>query len=627
MAQVSGFYCFLEHYNCLKRKAFEMLNIVRDRFCAFAAGSYELGARICTKLYRLFWGARFSAMVCRRFSKAPAQLAIELFVSLSLCVYLYFLISVQASAPRRTDGNETNLFLFTCRSSAPYYPHEDLMETFNNWKARLVAPLLSGWVDDRAFDISYSLFRHGYLQSSFVSFKGYSFPVQSLAFGFYHCFWVFLLFVALALSRKDALLLILGVFGGLMYNLTIPAGQWFYPWDMPSLFFFTLACLAYDSRRLVLLMAVVCLGGLFKETNLCCALLILLAEHWPLKKRIIAFGVAMAVYMVLRKVLIAFCGVDTMLFALNNSHSLPDMLRKTWSVLSSNTNELFSAHLNNFVFVNAGGLLIVMLFPWRTRREVVLKTLMICFVIGQFLCGIIVEFRVWYELLPLGWILLSERLHRGFGMERPTSAPKTAPSAPATAAPDCSGDRVMVGSYWLLMIVLLTLAAGIFWVSHFTPRSAAVIPSGAVNTSDNAAPAHISKNQRLMQLVDESSALEQAGQCAEAIKHYKAAIELEPSHPIPWNNLAVIYASCPQPQFRDNAQALVYATRAVKLSGHRDPLCLGTLALVLAQNGRLSEATATATEAREIARFQQNKDLMDHCEELLKLLARGETPL
>ena len=39
----------------------------------------------------------------------------------------------------------------------------------------------------------------------------------------------------------------LGVFGGLMYYLSDPLYPQFYPWDLPTMFFFTLACLLYDT--------------------------------------------------------------------------------------------------------------------------------------------------------------------------------------------------------------------------------------------------------------------------------------------------------------------------------------------------------------------------------------------
>jgi len=36
--------------------------------------------------------------------------------------------------------------------------------------------------------------------------------------------------------------------------------------------------------------------------------------------------------------------------------------------------------------------------------------LIVSFVIGEFFCGIINEVRIWYELLPLGWMMIADAL-------------------------------------------------------------------------------------------------------------------------------------------------------------------------------------------------------------------------
>jgi len=76
-----------------------------------------------------------------------------------------------------------------------------------NWKKRLAGPMLSAWLLDVKFKGQKEFDQDGFQN----------------VFGFYHATWLFLLFLLLILFRRDALLIILGVFGGLMYNLTDPA--------------------------------------------------------------------------------------------------------------------------------------------------------------------------------------------------------------------------------------------------------------------------------------------------------------------------------------------------------------------------------------------------------------------
>jgi len=210
------------------------------------------------------------------------------------------------------------------------------------------------------------------------------------------------------------LLIMLGTFCGLMYNFIVPAGQWFYPWDMPTLLFFTWACLLFDSGRLFTLILIVWLGALFKETVLCCSLLVLFCEPWSFKKRLAGWVALLVAYYLAKRFLMTVYGVNTMFFALQNSGNVPDLLHKTGHNLAGNLKQLFGFSLNHVLFVNAGSLFIMLLIPWRNRREVVLKSLALAFIIGQFFYGGITEFRDWYELLPLSWILISEALARRF---------------------------------------------------------------------------------------------------------------------------------------------------------------------------------------------------------------------
>jgi hypothetical protein len=103
-----------------------------------------------------------------------------------------------------------------------------------------------------------------------------------------------------------------------------------------------------------------------------------------------------------------------------------------------------------------------MLIPWRNRRDVVFKILAVVFIIGQFLCGIIIEFRVWYEILPLGWMVISETLSQRYALFVAGRAGPGGESAGTVA--DEPDRRALLGSYWLMMAGLLSLALAIFFV-------------------------------------------------------------------------------------------------------------------------------------------------------------------
>ena len=381
------------------------------------------------------WGT-LSSVLTRHLSKRPALLGVELLVALSLTVNFYFLVR-PTCLPYR-DGNAISRSVF-CYLSEHVSPETKKLVQLN-WKKRLGGPMLSAWLLDVKFKGQKEFDQDGFQD----------------VFGFYHATWLFLLFLLLILYRRDALLIMLGVFGGLMYNLTDSAQPpFYYPWDLPTMFFFTLACLLYDSRRLWLLMAVVWLGGIFKETTLCCALLILLGEHWPLKKRVVGFTVTVLATFATNKLLMILYDVRAPLLAMNDAPRIADIFRNAH--VFSNVNLLFSLDLRHVLFANAGSLLIMMLIPWRNRRDVVFKTVILVFIIGQFFCGIFNEFRIWYELLPLGWMMIADAFRKDG---------RTVEKDPAM---NRRTDSFWKGSYWLMLTGLLLLALGALAMAKLHP--------------------------------------------------------------------------------------------------------------------------------------------------------------
>jgi len=439
-----------------------MLKSLQEKFSKFAGSFYDWGSLWAHKLSRLCGLTQFLSWLGRCLSKSPMLIGIESFVAISLVVYYFFLMFPQAQAPRQNDGNEWNAYLFTFLSDHPYSPHKDLYSEIDAWKARLPGPLISGWVYDSGLKIWAKVTGGNVVRPRQMIFGNYRFDVPTVLFSFYHSIWLLLLFLILVLHRKDALLIMVGTFSGLMYNFIMPSGQWFFPWDLPAMFFFTWAWLVYDKRSFFGLFVVVWLGSLFKETILCCALLVLLGEHWQLKKRIAGFLAIVTVSLLTRKLFMSMYGVNTMIFAGNEAENIHDFFSKAWSCfVYSNLKDLFSLDLDHVLFINAGTLFIMMMIPWRNRRDVVLKILVIAFIIGQCFFGDFTEFRIWYEVLPLGWMLISEAVLNRYQLAQETQIKKRISQSNPTV--DGQTFRVMQGSYWL-MIGALFGTAFIIWL-------------------------------------------------------------------------------------------------------------------------------------------------------------------
>jgi rhomboid protease GluP len=90
----------------------------------------------------------------------------------------------------------------------------------------------------------------------------------------------------------------------------------------------------------------------------------------------------------------------------------------------------------------------------------------------------------------------------------------------------------------------------------------------------------------------------------EAIQHYNEALKLAPNFAVAQNNLAWLYATCENEQYRNPREAISHAMRAVQLTQSREPGMIDTLAAALNANGQ-SELAAQA-EARAVQLDPQN---------------------
>jgi tetratricopeptide (TPR) repeat protein len=100
----------------------------------------------------------------------------------------------------------------------------------------------------------------------------------------------------------------------------------------------------------------------------------------------------------------------------------------------------------------------------------------------------------------------------------------------------------------------------------------------------------------------------QLGRYAEAIADNLEALRLHPGHARTCNNLAWLWAACPQADLRDGARAVEHARIACEATGWRDPGCLDTLAAAYAESGNFAEAIRWQHQAVELASEGEKAD-------------------
>jgi len=103
---------------------------------------------------------------------------------------------------------------------------------------------------------------------------------------------------------------------------------------------------------------------------------------------------------------------------------------------------------------------------------------------------------------------------------------------------------------------------------------------------------------------DLANVLVMQGQWAEAVRGYRAALDLAPQDVVTLHRLAWLLATCPDDVVRNGTEALSLAQRACHLTDRNDPLALDALAAAHAEQGHYQQAEATIDAALRAARRQ-----------------------
>ena len=123
---------------------------------------------------------------------------------------------------------------------------------------------------------------------------------------------------------------------------------------------------------------------------------------------------------------------------------------------------------------------------------------------------------------------------------------------------------------------------------------------------------------------DLADMLAEGQQYAEAIRCYCEALRLKPDFGAALNNLAMLRASCRQPEIRNGLEAVQLAETACRLSGRRNPSFLGTLAAAYAEAGRFPEAVMTMQQALALAKATGADELIPIQTQMLQQFRAGK---
>ena len=116
------------------------------------------------------------------------------------------------------------------------------------------------------------------------------------------------------------------------------------------------------------------------------------------------------------------------------------------------------------------------------------------------------------------------------------------------------------------------------------------------------------------------------GQFEQAIDNFRKAVAADSTYEVPFFNVAVLLATCPEPHLRHPDEAVRLAERACQLAEQPDAMQLSILADVYAQTGRFDDAAATTEKAIQLAQAAGDSSMVDELRRWLKLLRNRIPP-
>jgi hypothetical protein len=313
--------------------------------------------------------------------KSGTNFTYRLFLSYAIPVIVMLATSVivihQAKALALSDEDNTNAF----------YSFADGLEQYKDerqeWRTRILSNFLAGRLVNIVEGVYGATDRQAVI------------PRVAAIWSFA---WLLMInAVLVVIHRERALLFILATFTAMTFAYTPGIGAArVYPWDLPALFFFTCFVAVLKLRREEWLVVLIPLATLFKETAL---LLVVAFFFWqvPWRRRLLAMVTTAVSALFLKGVVDVVTGNPSPIFTMT--------LRDGPEIHRYITNLHHLVAVGNWtrhpVFINAGLLMSLLLMPMGDRRIRMVQIIAMLFILGNFLFGNIVEYRIWFELVPL----------------------------------------------------------------------------------------------------------------------------------------------------------------------------------------------------------------------------------
>lgn len=261
---------------------------------------------------------------------------------------------------------------------------EDYRNLKNVWKPRLFANALAAEVVTGCYAIWPKLKLPGVRTA------------KQFTVGLWTATWFFAIGLLYIFSCGErSLFYILGTFAGVCFAYIPGLLSRIYPWDMPVIFIYTASVLLLVRQRFAWLLALLMVGMGFKETTgvLCLTLLFINA---PWKRRLRLSALAVALCLVMKIAIDHYTHADIPIYTMETVYTYGEAKGTTF--LAYNLYTLSRLHV---LLVNSGTLLAFLILPAPNRTTLALKAVACVFVTALLVFGLIDEYRIFFEMIPL----------------------------------------------------------------------------------------------------------------------------------------------------------------------------------------------------------------------------------
>jgi hypothetical protein len=205
--------------------------------------------------------------------------------------------------------------------------------------------------------------------------------------------WFTLISLAfISFFKRRSLFYIFGTFAGISFGYLnrMHMALRVYPWDLPALFFFSLFLLLFTKKKYWWIFALIPLSVGFKETTLILCTVFLFSEM-PWKRRW-AMLIGSLTIGIIVKIFIDYYVHAPIFFTMET---------RTGGIAANGlyfVNNIFLLKDIFPFFINSGTLMAFLLMPHVHKNVLILNLIAIPFILGNFIFGNIIEYRIWFEL-------------------------------------------------------------------------------------------------------------------------------------------------------------------------------------------------------------------------------------